>query len=323
MSHVYYAAPPTHSAYIHHNSYYAATAPAHLTHVVAAQGQRPDASATQQRKRPKYTRSKTGCLTCRVKKIKCDETKPKCQRCSHGQRECTWPDGVPSRKKPGSRRDQKSQQDTPQSSESPVMETRPSTATSSVSDGSTPPTRDHTPPVLNKREPAEQGLPPLVSRRHTDSVSLTSVGSDSDASRRQQQHQQTSHGYPTHAHPSTTGLSEMSAASSYAQQSQASYAYPPSSSTASHYTTAPVAGHHHPQSLVLPRVTSQHEVMRAAAGHHHHHGGSADGSGSSGQWSTSAAAAGVVSPHVEASEHYYSNIQAERTLVAQHHQARY
>ncbi|KAJ3829958.1 hypothetical protein F5880DRAFT_1459682, partial [Lentinula raphanica] len=54
---------------------------------------------SQQRKRPKYTRSKTGCLTCRVKKIKCDEAKPTCARCLHGQRDCTWPEGVPARKK--------------------------------------------------------------------------------------------------------------------------------------------------------------------------------------------------------------------------------
>lgn len=72
-----------------------------------------------QRKRPKYTRSKTGCLTCRAKKIKvrtrslrelpshhtqfsffspaparhspnplkCDEGKPNCHRCEHAHRE--------------------------------------------------------------------------------------------------------------------------------------------------------------------------------------------------------------------------------------------
>lgn len=69
----------------------------------------PSRSELAQRKRPKYTRSKTGCLTCRVKKIKvlslslstpspsrcltslchsqCDETKPNCMRCTHGSRE--------------------------------------------------------------------------------------------------------------------------------------------------------------------------------------------------------------------------------------------
>jgi hypothetical protein len=51
-----------------------------------------------ERKRPKYTRSKTGCMTCRHKKIKCDERKPICSRCSHGQRECTWPEGLPKKK---------------------------------------------------------------------------------------------------------------------------------------------------------------------------------------------------------------------------------
>ncbi|KZV82591.1 hypothetical protein EXIGLDRAFT_843555 [Exidia glandulosa HHB12029] len=46
------------------------------------------------RKRAKYSRSKTGCLTCRGKKVKCDESKPVCSRCAHGQRECVWPEGV-------------------------------------------------------------------------------------------------------------------------------------------------------------------------------------------------------------------------------------
>ncbi|KAI0027707.1 hypothetical protein K488DRAFT_90541 [Vararia minispora EC-137] len=35
------------------------------------------------RRRPKYTRSRTGCWTCRQKKVKCDETKPSCTRCVH------------------------------------------------------------------------------------------------------------------------------------------------------------------------------------------------------------------------------------------------
>ncbi|TEB37394.1 hypothetical protein FA13DRAFT_1726481 [Coprinellus micaceus] len=87
-----------------------------------------------QRKRPKYTRSKTGCLTCRVKKVKCDESKPVCVRCSHGQRECTWPEGVQPRKRPVSRNDS--------------LDARPSTAESSEgpSEGSAPSTREPSPP---------------------------------------------------------------------------------------------------------------------------------------------------------------------------------
>lgn len=37
-------------------------------------------------------RTRTGCLTCRKRKVKCDETKPKCGRCLRLQRECTWSD---------------------------------------------------------------------------------------------------------------------------------------------------------------------------------------------------------------------------------------
>ncbi|KAL1580966.1 hypothetical protein MG5_00739 [Candida albicans P57072] len=39
----------------------------------------------------KRTRSKTGCLTCRKRKKKCDENKPKCNSCIHLNKECIWP----------------------------------------------------------------------------------------------------------------------------------------------------------------------------------------------------------------------------------------
>ncbi|KAH9211680.1 fungal-specific transcription factor domain-containing protein [Leptodontidium sp. 2 PMI_412] len=37
-------------------------------------------------------RTRTGCLTCRKRKVKCDETKPICGRCIRLLRECTWGD---------------------------------------------------------------------------------------------------------------------------------------------------------------------------------------------------------------------------------------
>ncbi|KAI6712771.1 hypothetical protein JHW43_004738 [Diplocarpon mali] len=37
-------------------------------------------------------RTRTGCLTCRKRKVKCDEMKPICGRCSRLQRECIWSD---------------------------------------------------------------------------------------------------------------------------------------------------------------------------------------------------------------------------------------
>lgn len=36
-------------------------------------------------------RTKTGCLTCRQQKKKCDEKKPSCSDCSHYRRACIWP----------------------------------------------------------------------------------------------------------------------------------------------------------------------------------------------------------------------------------------
>ncbi|OJJ31458.1 hypothetical protein ASPWEDRAFT_32090 [Aspergillus wentii DTO 134E9] len=44
------------------------------------------------RRRPAYLRTKTGCLTCRQRKKKCDETRFICQNCSRGSLSCVWPE---------------------------------------------------------------------------------------------------------------------------------------------------------------------------------------------------------------------------------------
>ncbi|KAF5380400.1 hypothetical protein D9615_004600 [Tricholomella constricta] len=156
---------PAPTQYIPNHQYYPSPHVNHgHTHVVSPPS-RPEPS---QRKRPKYTRSKTGCMTCRVKKIKCDETKPNCMRCTHGQRDCTWPEGVPARKKSIVRKDS--------------ADGRPSTAGSSgLSEASTPPTREHTPP---RRSNADIGLIPLPSRRVAEPYLLHPMPSDSDLARR-------------------------------------------------------------------------------------------------------------------------------------------
>jgi hypothetical protein len=38
-------------------------------------------------RKTKYTRSRTGCLACRVKRVKCDETRPECKRCIGAKRD--------------------------------------------------------------------------------------------------------------------------------------------------------------------------------------------------------------------------------------------
>ncbi|EKM80713.1 hypothetical protein AGABI1DRAFT_126761 [Agaricus bisporus var. burnettii JB137-S8] len=136
-----YYPPPTH---VGHN---------HVQHVMQA----PPRQDIAPRKRPKYTRSKTGCMTCRVKKIKCDEAKPNCMRCTHGQRECTWPEGVPARKKSTARKDS--------------IDGRPSTANSSLSESSnTPPTREPSPP--RRQQQVDLNLMPLTTQRRPNDAYL-------------------------------------------------------------------------------------------------------------------------------------------------------
>ncbi|THU95407.1 hypothetical protein K435DRAFT_132060 [Dendrothele bispora CBS 962.96] len=175
-----------------------------------------------QRKRPKYTRSKTGCLTCRVKKIKCDETKPNCMRCTHGQRDCTWPEGVPARKKSVTRKDS--------ASSTPTMDGRPGTAGSSISDGSTPPTRDHTPPRL---QPLDIDLPPLASRRSTTSDPYLQLHPVSDQPRRTADRFAYSHPSHSGSNMSLHALPEVPVYQQQQQhhhQSRYDYAQPSSSS---------------------------------------------------------------------------------------------
>ncbi|KAI0081253.1 hypothetical protein K474DRAFT_1656742 [Panus rudis PR-1116 ss-1] len=277
--------PPTnHSQYLAPANYYSAHPPPASGNLHIVQPPRPDAP---QRKRPKYTRSKTGCLTCRAKKIKCDETKPKCVRCIHGQRECTWPEGVPTRKKSSSRRG--SQHDDQQSTtplDSPVTDARPSTAGSStISDASTstPPTRNPTPP---RRDPQEVSLPPLISRRSTQSIMQVPHGaSDMEAPRRQQLPQNSTHGYASAAAGSQIlpAIPEMSSQqyashSSYHQQYQQS-----------HYGQG--------QSLSSSRVSAQYDHTPAVR--------SVD-SASSGQWSSHSS--------LDSLDQYYPSTQ-ERGLV--------
>lgn len=68
LTHYSFLSSPSHQYLPPHSQYYPSAAvpnngPIHIVQPTT----RPDIAA---RKRPKYTRSKTGCLTCRVKKIK-------------------------------------------------------------------------------------------------------------------------------------------------------------------------------------------------------------------------------------------------------------
>ncbi|PPR05825.1 hypothetical protein CVT26_010105 [Gymnopilus dilepis] len=192
--------------------YTSPTPPPNSVHIVPPSS-RPDLG--QQRKRPKYTRSKTGCLTCRVKKIKCDETKPNCMRCTHGSRECTWPEGVPTRKKNIARREE--------------VDTRPSTAGSSgLSEASTPPGRDLTPP---RRSDVDLNLLPMPSRPPSDNyISLHPISSDHESSRRPLER---SSSYSQSHQSSGSGVLSMIPESSYSSRYDHTYLNGPNTSQSS------------------------------------------------------------------------------------------
>lgn len=201
-----------------------------------------------QRKRGKFTRSKTGCLTCRTKKVKCDEEKPDCKRCRDTQRKCTWPEIVPTRKRPPRKETRQS--------ESP-LDMRPSTAGSSgLSEVSTPPPRTHSPPkqsVMTAHSLSHSSLShpqtvpqPSLTHRHISSSSISSTHQ-----RQPMMMGTTTLPYPLHPHvqaPMVSGIpsipTHQSAHSSYP------YRYPPQS----HYVQQP----QYPSMHGLSRVTTHH-----------------------------------------------------------------
>ncbi|KAK0643615.1 hypothetical protein B0T16DRAFT_459741 [Cercophora newfieldiana] len=43
----------------------------------------------------KHRRTRSGCYTCRSRRVKCDENHPTCERCRKGKRECNYPEPAP------------------------------------------------------------------------------------------------------------------------------------------------------------------------------------------------------------------------------------
>ncbi|KAI0132542.1 hypothetical protein BJ170DRAFT_252444 [Xylariales sp. AK1849] len=50
----------------------------------------------------KHRRTRSGCFTCRSRRVKCDETHPICERCRKGKRECVYPEPSASKGSAGS-----------------------------------------------------------------------------------------------------------------------------------------------------------------------------------------------------------------------------
>lgn len=63
----------------------------------------------------KHKRTRSGCFTCRARRIKCDESRPICERCRKGSRECVYPSPTTPSPKAGARAAAKSRSARPQS----------------------------------------------------------------------------------------------------------------------------------------------------------------------------------------------------------------
>ncbi|KAL7419001.1 hypothetical protein Q5752_006685 [Cryptotrichosporon argae] len=46
------------------------------------------------RRKQRFSRSRTGCLTCRQRRVRCDEAHPVCEKCASLDRVCVWADGI-------------------------------------------------------------------------------------------------------------------------------------------------------------------------------------------------------------------------------------
>ncbi|PHH90476.1 hypothetical protein CDD83_3571 [Cordyceps sp. RAO-2017] len=53
----------------------------------------------------KHRRTRSGCFMCRSRRVKCDETRPVCERCKKGNRDCVYPDSPAPKGAPAKPRD--------------------------------------------------------------------------------------------------------------------------------------------------------------------------------------------------------------------------
>ncbi|KAK7956194.1 uncharacterized protein PG986_005416 [Apiospora aurea] len=99
----------------------------------------------------KHRRTRSGCYTCRNRRVKCDETHPICERCRKGKRECTYPEQTSGKGSSGqsSSRDSSGQADSP------------GTASDEAEDEGERDARLDT--IADEEEPTEGGLRPQQS----------------------------------------------------------------------------------------------------------------------------------------------------------------
>ncbi|KAK2740759.1 hypothetical protein FQN57_005991 [Myotisia sp. PD_48] len=110
----------------------------------------------------KHKRTRSGCFTCRTRRVKCDEHRPICDRCSKGSRECVYP--PPSTPKGSHRSSTKDKQAAILESES-EDDARSENAEREKSDFPTSQSREQTSRQTDQASNQRRGAPTITRRR--------------------------------------------------------------------------------------------------------------------------------------------------------------
>ncbi|KAI5868565.1 hypothetical protein GGS23DRAFT_37069 [Durotheca rogersii] len=117
----------------------------------------------------KHRRTRSGCYTCRSRRVKCDETHPICERCRKGKRDCVYPE-------PSSAKGQAAGPSSSKDSASLTQEPSPSSSQDDLDDEVDGNIKLE--PIVDEEEPNEVASPsshPLVGLRRTSTTSSSNI----------------------------------------------------------------------------------------------------------------------------------------------------
>ncbi|QDS74526.1 hypothetical protein FKW77_007484 [Venturia effusa] len=181
----YYPPPPPPPSVPHHNH---TSAPQLMRYAPIPQGDAHMMAGSRHKKEIKR-RTKTGCLTCRKRRIKCDEQHPACRNCQKSKRECLGYDPI------------FKQQSGPQQLQ-PAPSASPSSTSSTLAAHPAPP---------SNYQPVQSSYPPPMNSNYAPSPSPHPAHSahpppaSSHQAPPQQQHQQHSYEYTSAIDPALAG----------------------------------------------------------------------------------------------------------------------
>ncbi|KAI0553473.1 hypothetical protein F4679DRAFT_473112 [Xylaria curta] len=162
---------------------------------IVFQEPKPQSSRSKKKSAPgidhvKHRRTRSGCYTCRSRRVKCDEKHPICDRCRKGKRECVYPDPPAAKGSTGSNTSKEtastSQEASPESSIDDVDDLEKESKLESIRDEEEPSEYSPIQPRSAKglrREPSVSvfNLPRIGNRQNSESPSVEGTKSSSPA----------------------------------------------------------------------------------------------------------------------------------------------